>query len=74
VKKLKVPPEVDKQCRLLRNDTKVQEVITFIGTQLTGTHINVILAARIADDWFELYRWNSSWKQLGFSAVTVRDV
>jgi len=73
VEKLNILPEANRRYRLIKNTDEVQEITAFIDTQLTGTRINAILAARIAADWFELYRWNSSWRQLGLSGVSVRD-
>jgi len=75
VEKLNLPPEAGEQYQLRKSDTttKTLEIAAFLETQLTGTHINVILAARIANEWFELYRWNSSWKQLGCSEARVSE-
>jgi len=71
VRQVNIPPDANKQYRLTKKDAEIQEVAVFLSTQCTETHTDVILAARIADDWFELYRWHASWRELGPSPATV---
>ena len=71
VQQVNIPPEADKQYRLTKKDDGVQEVAVFLSTRCTETHSNVILAARTGDDWFELYRWRASWRELGSPRASV---
>lgn len=71
VQQVNIPPEADKQYRLTKKDAEIQEVAAFLSTQCTETHTQVILAARTGDDWFELYRWRASWRELGSSRTAV---
>ncbi|RLC72118.1 MAG: hypothetical protein DRI26_03675 [Chloroflexi bacterium] len=71
LRQVNIPPEANKQYRLTKKDAGVQEVAVFLSTQCTETHTEAILAARAGDDWFELYRWHVSWREVGSPRAAV---
>lgn len=71
--RIKLPPDAEKQWRLAKRDTEVQEVAIFIDTHLTDARACLILAAQVSNDWFEFYRGCSSWRKLGLCKAIVHD-
>lgn len=72
-KNVKIPPDAEKHWRSAEKDTQVQDMAVFLGTNLSDAQVCMILAARVANGWFELYREKSSWRKLGLYASGLRD-
>jgi len=66
-----MPPEGSRRYDTVHNATEVDECAVFLSTQLADSHLNLILAVRIQDQWLELYRWSSSWAKLGLSRLEI---
>lgn len=48
------------------------EVALFLSTRhLSGSHMMAILAVCVSGRWLELYRWDTSWQELGLSRLAV---
>ena len=69
--RINMPPEGSRRYDTVHNATEVDECAVFLSTQLADSHLNLILAVRIQDQWLELYRWSSSWAKLGLSRLEI---
>jgi len=69
--KVNMPPEAQRRYEMAQNFAEIDESAIFLGTQLADSHLNLILAARIRNQWLELYRWNASWAGLGITRLDI---
>jgi hypothetical protein len=75
---LKVPPRrvrMPRECRecyaLAQNSQQTEEIASFLDTRFTSSRISAMLAIRLADRWFELCRWHTSWAGIGLSRLDI---
>jgi len=66
-----IPPEANRQYSLAEGIVQPDESAVFLSTRLVDSHLRIILAIRLAEQWLELYRWNDSWTALGLSRLEI---
>ncbi len=72
--RIKMSAEASRRCEMVSNGNHLGEVAAFIDTELSDSHIGVILAVKNADHWLELCRWQGSWRELGLSRQDICSV
>lgn len=70
-RKITLPPPAAQRCDLARSVRETDELVVFLDTSSTGSHVRAILAAHIGDEWWELYRWSDSWGALGLPRLDI---
>jgi hypothetical protein len=68
---IRLPLEANRWFKLSKIIVEIDKMAVFLSTQFRDSHLDVILAARVAGQWLELYRWNPSWTELGLSRLAV---
>lgn len=68
--RIKMPPEAGRR-KVAADSRETDEIAVFLSTRLADSHLEAILATRIAGLWLELYRWNASWIELGLSRLDI---
>ena len=68
---LNLPPEARKLLVTVDSFEDIDECAVFLSTRLADSHLGLVLAMRLADQWFELYRWTASWNELEISRLYV---
>ncbi len=71
VQRINMPPEARRRLDAAHRLGGVDESAVFLSTQLADSHLSLILAVRVPDQWLELYRWSSSWAKLGISRLDI---
>ncbi|MFP3974808.1 MAG: hypothetical protein ACOC6S_01165 [Chloroflexota bacterium] len=67
-RKITLPPLAAQRCDLARSARETNEVVVFLDTSSTGSHVKAILAAHIGNEWWGLYRWALRGVRLAFPA------
>ncbi len=71
LQRINVPPEARRRLEIAQSLAELDESAVFLSTQLADSHLNLVLAVRIQDQWLEVYRWSSSWTKLGISRLDI---
>jgi hypothetical protein len=69
--RINMPSEGSRRYDIAHSAAEVDESAVFLSTQLADSHLNLILAVRIQDQWLEVYRWSSSWAKLGITRLDI---
>lgn len=70
-KRVRMPGECRECYALAQNSRQTEEVAFFLDTRFTSSRVSAMLAIRLADQWFELCRWHTSWAGIGLSRLDI---
>ncbi len=69
--RINMPPEARRRLEVAQSLGKFDEGAVFLSTQLADSHLHLVLAVRVQDQWLELYRWHSSWARLEITRLDI---
>jgi hypothetical protein len=70
-RRVRMPGECRECYALAQNSRQTEEVAIFLDTRFTSSRVSAMLATRLADQWFELCRWHTSWTGIGLSRLDI---
>jgi len=69
--RINMPSEANRLYDVAHSSAELDGSAVFLSTRLADSHLRTMLAIRVAEQWLELYRWSTSWSELGLSRLEV---
>lgn len=65
----RMPPKVKYIYDLTNKAEWVKSTALLIDVNLENSHLNMMITVLVGNHWYEVYRWISSWNELGLSRI-----